>query len=321
MVNQKTRTGTSIKNQILKILRKEPEAFFGGESLASGLGVSRVAVWKAIKSLKAAGYPILSGEKGYCMKDESHNDLLYPWEFGERESFFHYFPTTDSTMNRAAELAAQSCPGGTVICAGEQSAGRGRNGRSWVSEKGGLFFTILERRNMYAVDYYRVFLAAQMAALKALRRICGKNVYLRWPNDIYAEGKKIAGLLMEFQAAGDKLSWISLGMGVNVNNKPGSKKFTNCSAMIGRPVSRQKLLLAILDEWELAKRDIESPQLHKEWNALSYGIGKNAAAKDGNEKLNNGIFLGIDEQGRLILEGEKTRFFRPGSVSIKFTGE
>jgi BirA family biotin operon repressor/biotin-[acetyl-CoA-carboxylase] ligase len=262
----------------------------------------------------------LAGERGYCIKPETQNDFLYPWEFNEMEPFFHYLPNTDSTMNRAAELAAQGCPGGTVIAAGKQSAGRGRNGRSWVSENGGLFFTLLERMAINAADYFRISLAAQMAAARALERLCRKKVYLRWPNDIYAGGKKIAGLLTEFHADGDRLAWISLGLGVNVNNAPASKNITNCSTLTGGPVSRQELLLAILDEWESAKKDIESPHLHKEWNSLSDGIGKKASVVAGNEMLSRGIFSGIDKQGRFILEAEKKSLFRPGSVSVKFGG-
>jgi BirA family biotin operon repressor/biotin-[acetyl-CoA-carboxylase] ligase len=223
-------------------------------------------------------------------------------------------------MNRAAELAVQGCPGGTVISAGEQTAGRGRNGRSWSSEKGGLFFTLLERCSIEAADYYRISLTALMATARALERLCGKEVNLRWPNDIYVGERKIAGLLTEFHADGDKLTWISLGLGINVNNTTGSKKTINCSTLIGRPVSRQKLLLAILDEWKSGKKEIKSSHLHKEWNALSYGVGKKATVLADNEKIVKGTFLGIDEQGRLIMEGEKRSLFRPGSISVKFGG-
>ncbi|MCL2231474.1 MAG: biotin--[acetyl-CoA-carboxylase] ligase [Treponema sp.] len=329
MVNDKINnlsSGVSLKNRILGFLRSEPGTFFSGETLALRLGVSRVAVWKHIKALVKAGYPLESGGGGYSWKKEvlplsEQDDFLYPWEFGERECFFHHLTSTDSTMNRAAEMAARSCPGGTVISAEEQTAGRGRNGHTWVSQKGGLFFTLLERPSMTAAEYFRAALAFQTAAVRSLERLCGKQIRLRWPNDLYAETGKIAGLLTEFHAEGDRLQWISLGLGVNVNNVPYSKA-TNCSKLAGRPLSRQEVLLAILGEWEMMKKDIQTPGLHKEWNSLAWGIGKKAAAVESSSKavLAKGTFMGIDEQGRGILKGEnQKRFsFNPGSVSFQF---
>jgi BirA family biotin operon repressor/biotin-[acetyl-CoA-carboxylase] ligase len=321
IVTEKPSQGASVKNRILGILRGEPGAFFSGENLAAKLGVSRVAVWKAVKSLHSVGYPILTGEKGYCWRPVLFDDFLYPWEFGERESFFHHLITTDSTMNRAAELAAKGCSGGTIITAGEQTAGRGRNGRPWASSEGGLFFNLLERPAINAAEYFRVSLALQIAAARSLTKICGKPVQPRWPNDLYAEGKKIAGLLTEFHAEGDRLLWISLGMGVNVNNAPYSRESANCAGIAGRPISRQEVLLAILNEWDLVKKDMESPTLHKEWNALVWGKGKKAVATESKKNvITNGIFMGIDELGRGILKGENQNrfFFHPGTVSFQF---
>ena len=332
MVNQKPSDGNypgiSVKGRIIRILREDPETFFSGEFLAKRLGISRVAVWKAVKSLQGAEYPIGAGEKGYTWKQERtlpYNDFLYPWEFGEKESFFHHLTSTDSTMNRAAELAGRGCPGGTVISAGEQTLGRGRNGRPWTSSKGGLFFTLLERPALSAWEYFRVSLALQIAAGRALRELCGKPIQLRWPNDLYAGDKKIAGLLTEFHAEGDRLIWISLGLGVNVNNPPSS--WLSCSSLTLHPVSRRDVLLAILKQWEELKKDIFTPKLHKEWNSLALGIGKKVIALEapGAEAAGRrafparGVFMGIDRYGRAIIEGEGRKRFlcSPGNVSIR----
>jgi BirA family biotin operon repressor/biotin-[acetyl-CoA-carboxylase] ligase len=330
MVNEnksgKHRNEASVKNRILGILRGEPGAFFSGESLAATLGVSRVAVWKHIQTLLDAGYPLEVKPVGYSWKKtvpphSEKDDFLYPWEFGERETLFHHLDSTDSTMNRAAELAARLCPEGTVISAGEQTAGRGRNGHTWVSHKGGLFFTLLERPSLTAAEYFRIALAFQTAAARSLNRLCGKPVRLHWPNDFYAETGKIAGFLTEFHAEGDRLQWISLALGVNVTNTPCLNSI-NCSHLAGRPVSRQEVLLAILGEWERVKRDIQSPGLHKDWNSLAWGIGKKASAVESvhGAVRATGIFMGIDEQGRGILKGEnhKRLCFNPGSVSLNF---
>ena len=335
-------SGLSLKGRILETLRREPGVSFSGESLAASLGVSRVAVWKQAKALLAAGYPLEVGAGGYVYQKtpplSGGDDFLYPWEFGERESFFHHLASTDSTMNRAAELAAQGYPAGTVITAGEQTAGRGRNGHPWASRQGGLFFTLLERPRLCAADYFRVSLAFQIACARALTEICGKPVRLRWPNDFYAEGRKIAGLLTEFHAEGDRLSWISLGLGVNVNNAPHSREAANCAGLAGRPLSRQEVLLAILAEWEPLKKETASPSLHREWNALAACIGERALATSAatatavtggkgkrktpkapqGDPLASGTFMGIDRQGRGLIKGEKLFSFNPGGVSFSF---
>ena len=329
MVNKKisknASLGQPVKSRILGILRGEPEKFFSGENLALMLGVSRVAVWKAVKALCNMGYPIVSGEKGYCWNRIAHEDFLFPCEFGEREAFFHHLVSTDSTMNRAAELAARGCPGGTVITAGEQSAGRGRNGRPWVSQKGGLFFTLLERPVMNAAEYFRASLTLQVAAARSLTRLCGKPVLPRWPNDLYAAGKKIAGILTEFHAEGDRITWISLGMGVNVTNSPHSAESENCSSLAGFSLSRQEVLRSILGEWESMKTRLDSPALHREWNALGWGIGKKAVVVesgcgDAANALASGTFDGINERGMGIITEKNNNcfFFNPGTVSFIF---
>jgi BirA family biotin operon repressor/biotin-[acetyl-CoA-carboxylase] ligase len=350
MVNKKSAgaadsRGVSLKAFLVRRLREEPEMFFTGQALAEDAGVSRTAVWKAVKALETAGYPVTGNDRGYAWGGSSPPDLagapegddfLYPWEFGEKEKLFHHWVSTDSTMNRAAELAARGCPGGSVISAEEQTAGRGRNGRLWSSKKGGLFFTLLERPSITAPEYYRMALAAQIALGKALTKLCGKPCSLRWPNDIYAAERKLAGILTEFYAEGDRITWISLGIGVNVNNRAKGRIAVNCAELIGAPLSRREVLLAFLKEWDKIKAD-GFLELEKKWNAASDCRGRKAAAMElpakllaefpaklsggGKEKgrpLIKGTFLGVDSLGRGVLKtakGEK-RAFWPGAVSF-----
>jgi BirA family biotin operon repressor/biotin-[acetyl-CoA-carboxylase] ligase len=322
MVNQNN-AGISVKAYILEQFRRQKGAFFTGEALAEALGVSRVAVWKAAKSLENAGYPIEGDEKGYRWIQGKENligdDFIYPWEFGEREKLFHHWVSTDSTMNRAAELAARQYPGGSVITAGEQTSGKGRNGRTWNSQKGGLFFTLLERPVLPVLEYSKLSMAAQIASAKAISRITGKRALLRWPNDIYVEGKKIAGVLTEFKAQGDKLDWITIGVGINVNNF--AKSSISVAELSGHPLSRREALLAVLDEWDKLK-NADSFELGKRWNSMAEGRGQKVLAVTGKEKENRpvekGIFLGVDVLGRGILKNIKNekRAFSPGAVSF-----
>jgi len=123
---------------LLTQLRREPGKSLSGEVLAQRAGLSRVSIWKAAESLQSLGYPLRVDERGYRLEGAT-DDFLYPWEFGEGEKSFYHYAQTDSTMNRARELAQRGIDGGSVVVAESQSAGRGRAGRPWESQTGGLF--------------------------------------------------------------------------------------------------------------------------------------------------------------------------------------
>jgi BirA family biotin operon repressor/biotin-[acetyl-CoA-carboxylase] ligase len=324
MVNENI-AGISVKAYILEQFRRQKGAFYTGEALAGALGVSRVAVWKGVKALEAAGYPIEGDEKGYRWIQEKESltgdDFLYPWEFGEREKFFHHWVSTDSTMNRAAELAGRHYPGGSIITAEEQTSGRGRNGQKWNSQKGGLFFTLLERPSLSALEYPKLSMAAQIASAKAISRLSGKRALLRWPNDIYINSRKIAGILTEFRSEGDRLDWIGIGMGINVNNSANHS--ANLAELVGHTLSRREVLLAVLDEWDKIK-NADSYELGKSWNSMAEGRGQKVLAVECKEKekrpIDKGVFLGVDVLGRGVIKksGNEKRAFLPGTVSFLF---
>ncbi|MDR3019272.1 MAG: biotin--[acetyl-CoA-carboxylase] ligase [Treponema sp.] len=334
MNNQKI----SSKARLLFLLREKKGDVVSGNVLAKSLGVSRVAVWKTVQALVEAGYSIETLDKGYLLDPKKEKDFLYPWEFGGKEKFFYHYKNTDSTMDRARELALKGAAGGSVITAEKQSAGRGRNGRTWVSRQGGLFFTILERPRLTIADYSLFSLVLQIAAAKALAKICGKKAYLRWPNDIYIDRRKIAGVTTEISGEGDLISWLSGGVGVNVNNPVPSAKTTSVTEVTGRHFSRRLVLQQILLEYEKAKKTFTphaaysqgSRSIADEWNSLSDCIGAKAAVfeplKENEQAVNNkvkilakGIFLGVDPSGRCILKTGTTKgtlYFNQGSVSM-----
>jgi BirA family biotin operon repressor/biotin-[acetyl-CoA-carboxylase] ligase len=328
--------GLSTRAFILRELRKDPGAPVSGEELAGGLGVSRVAVWKGVRSLVAAGYPVESGESGYRLPPAWKGDFIYPWEFGEREARFRYFKTTGSTMDRARELAEPPAsgeapfPAGTVIAAEVQSAGRGRRGRSWASPPGGLFFTILEKPDLGVADYPLFSMAVQIGAAKSAAALCGREVRLRWPNDVYAGPGKVAGVLTELSGEGDRLRWISCGVGLNVNSRPGGTGAASCAEIAGRTLSRREGLRVFLDEFE--KLEGEDPgEICRLWNSLAGGIGaavKVIGADHGEgkepgsaETRGTGVFAGVDPRGRCVIRnGNGEARYSPGAVSLIYQG-
>ncbi|MDR2029665.1 MAG: biotin--[acetyl-CoA-carboxylase] ligase [Treponema sp.] len=330
MVNQNlaeyTKRGISTKAGILGKLREEPGNTVSGQSLGKVLGVSRVAVWKAVRSLQNAGYPIRGDDGGYRFSGDGEGDFLYPWEFGEGEGRFRHWVSTDSTMNRARDMANRGAPGGMVFTAETQSAGRGRNGKKWTSNRGGLFFTLLERPGLGISEYTRLALAAHIALGEAISGVCGKKAELRWPNDVWIGDCKIAGLLTELSGAGDRIEWMSIGMGININNPPPRRESINCLKLLGHPVSRKDMLLRVLHTWEGLNGSAPGPrELQTRWNRAARGMGRpvlliepNRPAGPG-EVRERGIFMGIDLSGRgLVKTPAGLKKFLPGSVSLVF---
>jgi BirA family biotin operon repressor/biotin-[acetyl-CoA-carboxylase] ligase len=328
----------SSKAKLLFQLREKQGEVTSGSILAKDMGISRVAVWKAVQSLVEDGYSIETGEKGYSLDQKNEKDFLYPWEFGIKEKLFYHYKNTDSTMNRARELALRGKVDGAVITAEKQSAGRGRVGRTWVSRPGGLFFTILEKPQLTIADYILVSLVTQIAVVRTVSYFCGKKAYLRWPNDVYINQRKIAGITTEISGEGGLISWLSCGVGVNINNSTPSLKAVSCQDITGHELSRKEILVKILDEIEKVKNKFSSNAaysqgnraLASEWNSLADCIGAKAAIfepekKDKNsldktgKTLARGIFSGIDPAGRCILKTEKgILYFNHGSVSLAF---
>jgi BirA family biotin operon repressor/biotin-[acetyl-CoA-carboxylase] ligase len=342
MVNENGKTipkripQVSTKARLLMALREKAGEPVGGGALAQDLGVSRVAVWKGIQALSEAGYPVETAVSGYALDPGKANDFLYPWEFGEKEPLFRFINSTGSTMDTARELAAQGLDAG-VITAERQSAGRGRNGAAWASRQGGLYCTILERPGMALADYSLPAMLFQIAVARALTSVCGKPARLRWPNDVYIDRQKIAGVMTELEGEGDIINWLAIGIGINVNNAAPSGRAVSCVEILGHSVFRREVLLKIINEAERLKKKAMSGTAYSqgnralaaEWNALADCIGAKAAVVDsahapGESKgrvLARGIFAGIDPAGRCIIKSENGKgalYFNPGRVSVVF---
>ena len=317
----------STRAALLMTLRENAGKPVSGSALARDLGVSRVAVWKGIQALTGAGYPIKTQAAGYTLDPETANDFLYPWEFGEQEPMFRHFDSTDSTMDRAREGAQRGAATGTVITAEKQSAGRGRNGSAWSSRQGGLFCTILERPGIALADYYLPAMLFQIATARALSTVCGKPARLRWPNDLYIGKQKIAGIMTELAGEADRINWLTIGIGVNVNNAVPSEKAVSCAGITGHTVSRREVLLKIINEAEQLKKSTHSGTayaqgnrlLAAEWNSLADCIGAKVAVVYDNKICARGIFAGVDPAGRCIIKSENEKgslYFNPGPVSV-----
>ena len=238
-----------MKGRILNILRAE-SGIVSGETISSVLGISRVSIWKHIHKLLEAGYDIRSAPTGYQLVNSP--DVLYPWEFPEREKNIHYYAEVSSTMDIARDLARKGCPSFTVVIGGSQTKGRGRLKRSWLSDEGGLYFTVVIRPDIPLIMCSRVNFMASVVLVKTLRDMFGIEAMVKWPNDILVGGRKISGMLSEMEAEADLVSFINIGIGINVNNDPFPEEpmSTSLKRLVGRDVPRKEILDRFLNLFE-----------------------------------------------------------------------
>lgn len=217
----------STKNRILELLEQQRGESISGEHLAGVLGISRNAVWKAIKELQKDGYHIVAvTNKGYCLSDE--NDIvsipgIKPF-LSERSQPYankiQIYKSLESTNKTAKEMAIAGAEHGTVILSDCQTMGRGRYSRNFFSPAGGgLYMSIILRPEvLHFENPTSVTAFAAVSVCEAIESISKKTPKIKWVNDIFIDGKKVCGILTEavtdFESGG--LDWVVLGIGINV---------------------------------------------------------------------------------------------------------
>ena len=289
-----------MKDQILTLLRDKNEVV-SGQDLSARLGISRVAVWKHIQKLQEKGYDIQSTPKGYLLKTTP--DTPFPWEFPQRKDCIHYVERTDSTMDIARDLARKGAPGFSVVVAGIQEKGRGRLKRVWQSPDGGLYFTVVVRPDLPPLLSPRVNFAASLILAQVIQSVCSVEARVKWPNDLLAGGKKIAGMLSEMEAEGDLVSFINIGIGINVNNDPPSnvENAASIRQLTGKSHSRIEILSQFLEQFEKRMSTGSLDSIMQEWKQQTATIGRKVTVET-TLGTSTGTAMDVDENGALILE-------------------
>ncbi len=291
-----------MKGKILEILRKEGD-LISGETLSNIIGVSRVAIWKHIRRLQELGYSIESRPKGYQLKKDM--DFLFSWEFPDHQKKIHYFPKASSTMEIAMDLARKKCPDFTVVIAGAQKKGRGRLKRVWLSEQGGLYFTVILRPKIPPALCPKINFGASLCLAQNLREMYGLDAGVKWPNDILVQGKKISGMLSQMDAEVDQVNCLNIGIGLNVNNDPTAKEpnASSLKILLGRQCSRKRILTAFLNSFENWMKDPDLETVIDEWKKYTITINQRVKIITTNSVF-EGIAVDVDHNGALLLQLE-----------------
>ena len=240
-----------------------------------------------------------------------------------------FFNQVDSTNHLAREEALRGAGEGMVILTEFQSQGKGRLGRTWESPPGvNLYASIILRPPIPPPTAPKITLLAGVAGANALARVSGLDARIKWPNDIFIRGKKVAGILSEMEAEGERTQFIILGVGVNVNWEkeeipPSLREMaTSLRVEAGKEFSRAVVAAELFEELEreyaLFPKEGFSSRLQREWNRLSW-VNQKWATITVMDKKFEGQVLGLDTDGALLLIDQEgnTRRFIAGDVSLR----
>lgn len=319
--------GMTVREKALELLATGETV--EGAKLARELGVSRNAVWKVMKSLRKAGYEIEAvTNRGYRLlsaPDRLNGAEIRRWLTAGaigRELEIHGL--LDSTNNRAKALAAAGAAHGTVVIADSQSGGRGRLGRSFFSpEHSGVYLTVILRPECAPDRAGLLTSLAAVAAARAVEKVSGADVKIKWVNDLYLNGKKICGILTEagLGLEAGRLEYAVVGVGINVNRMSFPPELREIATSVGNETGfspdRNRLIAEILNELEALYGDLEAGAFLEESRRRSNVIGRTVTVLEGGKQY-PAKALDIDGQGRLVIETEEGKAcLNYGEVSLK----
>jgi BirA family biotin operon repressor/biotin-[acetyl-CoA-carboxylase] ligase len=305
-----------------------PGEYVSGEELSERLGFSRANTWKYIKKLINDGYKIdAAPKKGY--KLISSPDKFFGYDVSGSLSTnvigknnVYYYDILESTNDKAYQLAESGAGEGDVILAEQQTRGKGRMGREWVSPPGvGLYFSIILRPAAPITRLPSVTLMASASIVKVLRDIYNINAGIKWPNDIYMGDKKIAGILTQIKAQQDMVDFVILGAGINVNTLKADLPSlgTSLRECADKLFERKEVLKYVIEMIDKDYSDYVNrgfiPEL-EDIKKYSLILGRRVSVEV-YDKTINGEAVDIDVTGALIVKtGDEMRKVFSGDVML-----
>ncbi|MCZ6831203.1 MAG: bifunctional biotin--[acetyl-CoA-carboxylase] ligase/biotin operon repressor BirA [Gammaproteobacteria bacterium] len=307
--------------------------FHSGQELAAVLGVSRTAVWKQLAKLQDLGLEIESVRgKGYRINgglellDQPRIEAgLQP---GVRSLLTELVVAVvlDSTNAEVLRRLQQGGGSGLVCLAEQQTAGRGRLGRQWISPfAGNIYLSLAWEFAGGAAALEGLSLAVGVAVARALQQFAVPDIALKWPNDILCSGAKLGGILIEMvgDAAGSCQVVIGIGLNVQMPARAGKdidQRWTDIRTALGTSVSRNQIVIALLDQLLPLLGGYEDSGFspwRERWLVLDAHAGKDVIVVSGDRRT-AGTARGIDETGALVLDTALGRqLFHGGEVSVR----
>ncbi len=289
-----------MKARLLKILREADGFAVSQKIMLAQLGCREVELAAVITELNGQGYDIRGVSDGYQLVRSP--DTPWPWEFSGRQERIHYLAEVGSTMDVARDLAAAGCPDLTVVVAGIQTRGRGRMDRSWYSDDGGLYFTLVTRPAVSPEEGFQVNFMACAALVRTLRRLAAIPAEGKWPNDILCDGRKLAGMLSEMDAPTGMINYVNIGIGVNLNNCPAEResRAVSLKELTGRRFSRREVLQGFLASFEADYSAGDFGGAVLRWKGCAGSLNREVTVVTRRETV-RGTAEDVDRDGALLL--------------------
>ncbi len=306
---------------------KETDGYVSGEDISDMLKISRTAVWKHIDQLRHDGYEILAvPHLGYKLSQIPDLLLSHEIHHGLDTKIFgrtiHTYETLDSTMDEAFRFATDGAIEGTVVCAETQNKGRGRLGRKWTSPKAkGIYCSVILRPPLSPGRTAPLTLMAAIALVEAVKEIAGANSRIKWPNDLYLDGGKLAGILTEMRAESDAVKFVIVGIGINVNTAKSQlvDGGTSLKAATGQTINRIHLMQALLrrlEHWYLILCSGKSKAIITACKKYSLTLGQKIHFHDGKADV-EGMAEDFDSDGSLLIRQSNGRIIKRTAGDIR----
>lgn len=321
------------REEILKKLRDAGD-YVSGQELCEYYGVSRTAVWKAVRQLEKDGYVIeAQNNKGYRLV-EKDSDVFTKAEI---ESYLDtawvgrtlvFRKETGSTNLDAKELAEKGEDAGAVAVADMQTAGRGRRGRGWVSPSGrDIYMSLMLRPQCRPEKASVLTLVMALSVLEAVQELISQTCGIKWPNDIVVNNKKVCGILTEMSAELDGIHYVVIGAGINVNQEQMAEEIQDKATSLyiegGQKIKRARLAARVLHYFEenyaVFGKSWDFSGLVGKYNGYLVNRDREVRVLDPKGEY-DGISRGINEKGELIVERKsdgQTVLVYAGEVSVR----
>lgn len=300
---------------ILGFLAEGGDDFTSGEALSDKLGLSRAAVWKYVEGLRHKGYRIDAHKaRGYRLVEVP--DRLTPLELSPLLSsrdlgrVIHFHEECRSTNELAFKLAQEGAAHGEVVIAETQTAGKGRRGRTWISAAGqNLTCSAILRPELPPHRAPELTLVAAVALCETLREAGAAEAKIKWPNDVQISGKKVAGILTELSAEADRVHFVIVGIGVNLNMARSALPddlqalSTTVAEARGQRVPRALFTAALFqnfEDWLERHAETGFGPVREAWKDYSSTLGQDVLVKTDRTEL-RGVAQDIDESGALVI--------------------
>ena len=305
------------KETVLALLLREKGRFVSGEAISAELGITRAAIWKSISALRAQGYEIEAVPgRGYCLKalpDVLNEQTVRSFLGGVQVvgGRIDCFDTIDSTNAYLKRIAFDGAPDGTVAVAAEQTSGRGRRGRTFQSAAGkGVYLSVLLRPELTPAQLMPLTGLVAVAMSRAVDRVGGTNVQIKWTNDLVLGKKKLCGILTELSVSLEtqEPEYVVIGIGINVFNDVASiaGEIKDPPARLADLVRDCPSLHSVMASLGSHLNQVLSVFSHGGVSALQEGLSRAWAGERPvsiltDDETVRGIFTGIDDQGNPVL--------------------